>query len=120
MNGTISQLHKGGGTNKTSGQRPEVFPNSVYQLLNCVIDEWLKRIVEPANILEPGQGGGKQGINVQKVRFIQQEVRRQGRQEFIKSTLTLKTPSMPCLEQRSGRRWRYISDSRCWLIRADM
>ena len=33
MNGTISQLHKGGGTNKTSDQRPVVFLNSVYQVL---------------------------------------------------------------------------------------
>ena len=56
MNGTISQLHKGGGTNKTSDQRPVVLLNSVYQLLNYVMNERLKKIVEPANILEPGQG----------------------------------------------------------------
>ena len=61
MHGTISQLHKGGGTNKTLDQRPVVWLNSVYQLLNCVINKRLKRIVEPANILEPGQGGGRQG-----------------------------------------------------------
>jgi len=57
MNGTISQLHKGGGTNRPSDQRPVVLLNSVYQLLN----ERLKKNVEPANILEPGQGGGRQG-----------------------------------------------------------
>jgi hypothetical protein len=34
MNGTISQLHKTGGTNKPSDQRPVVLLNSVYQLLN--------------------------------------------------------------------------------------
>ena len=34
MNGTISQLHKGGSTNKTSDQRPVVLLNSGYQLLN--------------------------------------------------------------------------------------
>ena len=38
MNGTISQLHKGGSTNKMSDQKPvgkpEVLLNSVYQLLN--------------------------------------------------------------------------------------
>ena len=50
MNGTISQLHKGGGKNKTSDQQPVVLPNSVYQLLNYVINERLKKIVEPANI----------------------------------------------------------------------
>jgi len=48
----------------------------VYQLLNYVINERLKKIVEPVNILEPGQGGGRQGrcvgINMQKVHFIQQ------------------------------------------------
>jgi len=84
MNGTISQLHKGRGTNKTSDQRPVVLLNrdSVYQLLNYVINERLKKNVEPANILEPGQGGGRQGrcvgMNIQKVHFIQQEARRQG------------------------------------------
>ena len=52
----------------------------MYQLLNYVIKERLKKIVEPANISEPGQGGGRQGrcvrINMQKVHFIQQEARR--------------------------------------------
>jgi len=64
MNGTISQLHKGGGTNRPSNQRPVVLLNSVCQLLNYVINERLKKFVEPANILEPGQGGGKQGRSV--------------------------------------------------------
>jgi len=57
MKGTMLQLHKGGGTNKTSDQRPVVLLISVYQLLNYVINERLKKIVGPANILEPGQGG---------------------------------------------------------------
>jgi len=39
MNGTILQLHKGGGTDKSSDQRPVVLLNSVYQLLNYVINE---------------------------------------------------------------------------------
>jgi len=86
MNGTISQLHKGGGTNRPSDQRPVVLLNRVYQLLNYVINERLKKIVEPANILEPGQGGGRQGrcvgINMQKVHFIQQEARRQGKRVY--------------------------------------
>jgi len=155
MNGTHSQLHKGGGTNKTSDQQPVVLLNSVYQLLNYVIIERLKKNVEPANILEPGQGGGRQGrcvgINMQKVHFIRQEAQRQSKRvyrvdidfkiaftamsqaalvevgkdvasaltckrctssnrklrdrarKFIESTLTLKTPSPPCLKQRSGR-----------------
>ena len=34
---TISQLHKGGSTNKTSDQRPVVLLNSGYQLLNYTI-----------------------------------------------------------------------------------
>ena len=83
INGTILQLHTGGGTNKTSDQRPVVLLNSVYQLLNYFINERLEKIVEPANILEPGQGGGRQGrcvgINMQKMHFIQQEARRQGK-----------------------------------------
>jgi len=86
MNSTISQLHKGGGTNKPSDQRPVVLLNSVYQLLNYVINEWLKKIVEQGNILEPGQGGGKQGrcvgTNMQKVHFIQQEAQRQGKRVY--------------------------------------
>jgi len=44
MNGTISQLHKGEGTNKTSDQRPVVLLNSLYQLLNFVISELLKKM----------------------------------------------------------------------------
>jgi len=86
MNGTISQLHEGGGTNKPSDQRPVVLLNSVNQLLNYFINERLKKIVEPANILEPGQGGGRQGcsvgINMQKVRFIQQEAQRQSKRVY--------------------------------------
>jgi len=86
MNGIILQLHKGGHTNKRSDQRAVVLLNSVYQLLNYVINELLKIIVEPANILEPGQGGGRQGrcvgINMQKVHFIQQESWRQGKRVY--------------------------------------
>ena len=86
MNGTISQLHKGGDTNRPSDQRPVVLLNSVYQLLNSVNHERLKKIVQPANILVPGQGEGRQGccvgINMQKVHFIQQEARRQGKRLY--------------------------------------
>jgi len=86
MNGTISQLHKGGVTNKTSDQRPVVLLNSLYQLLNYVINERLKKIVEPSNILKPGQGGSRQGrcvgINMQKVHFIQQKAWRQGKRVY--------------------------------------
>ena len=81
MNVTILQLHKGGGTNRPLDQRPVVLLNSVYQLLNYVIE-----IVEPANMLEPGQGGERKGrcvgINMQKVHFIQQEARRQGKRVY--------------------------------------
>ena len=86
MNGSILQLHKGGNTNKPSDQRPVVLLNSVYQLLIYVINERLKKIVEPANILEPGQGGGRQGrcvgINMQKVHLIQQEAWIQGKRVY--------------------------------------
>ena len=48
--------------------------------------EGLKKIVEPANILEPGQVGGRQGscvsIEMQKVHFILQEARRQGKRVY--------------------------------------
>jgi len=46
----------------------------------------VEKIVEPANILEPGQVEGRQGccvgINMQKVHFIQQEARRQGKRDY--------------------------------------
>ena len=44
MNGTISQLRKGGSTNKTSDQRPVVLLNSGYQLLNYIINELRKHL----------------------------------------------------------------------------
>jgi len=86
MNGTFLQLHKGGGMKKPLDQRPVVLLNSVNQLLNYVINEWLKKIVEPANILEPGQGADRHGrcvgINIQKVHFIQHDARRQGKRVY--------------------------------------
>jgi len=86
INGTISQLHKGDSTNKMSNQRPVVLFNSGYQLLNCIINERLKRIVEQTNVLEPGQGAGRQGrsvnINMQKIYFVTHEAHRQGKQVY--------------------------------------
>jgi len=87
MNGTISQPHKGGSTRKTSDQRPAVLLNSGYQLLNCIINEQLKRIVEQKNVLDPGQGGGRQGrslnINMQQMHFVTQEVHIQGKRASL-------------------------------------
>jgi len=81
MNGTLSQLHKGDSTNKTSDQRPVVLLSSGYQLLNYIINEQLKRIVKQANVSEPGQGGGRKGrsaaINMQKMHFVTHEAHRQ-------------------------------------------
>jgi len=69
-----------------SDQQPVVLLNSVYQWQNDVINVRLKQIVEPANILETGQGGGRQGrcvgINMQKVHFMQQEARRQSKRVY--------------------------------------
>jgi hypothetical protein len=84
MHGTISQLHKGGSTNKSSDQRTVVLLNGGYQLLNCIINEQLKQIVRPANVLEPGQCGGRQecrsaNINMQNTHFITREVHGQGK-----------------------------------------
>jgi len=86
MNGTISQLRKGGSTNKTSDQRPVVLLNSGYQLLNYIVNELLKRIVEQTNVSEPGQGVGRQGrsvnINMQKMHFVTHEAHRQGKRVY--------------------------------------
>ena len=105
MNGTISQLHNGGSNNKTSDQRPVVLLNSGYQLLNCIINKRLKRIVEQTNVLEPGQGGGRQGrsvnINMQKMHFVTHEATDK-ESESIESTSTSETPSMQCRRQLSG------------------
>jgi len=93
MLGTIWQFHKGGGTNKTSDHRPVFLLNSVYQLLNYVINEHLKRIVEPANILEPGQGEGTQGrastLTCKRCTSCNRKLKDKAR-EFTRSTLTLK------------------------------
>jgi len=105
MNGTISQLHKGGSTNKTSDQRPVVLLNSGYQLLNCIINERLKRIVEQTNVSEPGQGGGGQGrsvnINMRKMHFVTHEAHRQGKRVY-RVDVDFKIPSMQCHRQLSG------------------
>jgi len=44
LNGSILQLHQGGGTNRPSDQRSVVLLNSVYQLLNYVINERMKKL----------------------------------------------------------------------------
>jgi len=63
-----------------------VLLNSGYQLLNYIINERLKRIVEQTNVLEPGQGGGRQGrsvnINVQKMCFVTHEAHRHGKRVY--------------------------------------
>jgi len=86
INGTVSQLHKGGSTNKMSDQRPVVLLNSGYQLLNYIINKQLKRIVEQTNVLEPGQGRCRQGrsvnINMQKMHFVTHEAHRQGKRVY--------------------------------------
>jgi len=83
MNGIISQLHKGGSTNKTSDQRPVVLLNSGYQMLSYIINEQLKRIVEQTNVLELGQGGGRQGRSVNiNMHFVTHEAHRQGKRVY--------------------------------------
>jgi len=83
MNGIISELHRGGSTNKTSNQRPVVLLNSGYQMLNYIINEQLKRIVEQTNVLELGQGGGRQGRSVNiNMHLVTHEAHRQGKRVY--------------------------------------
>jgi len=86
MNGTISQLHKGSSTSKTSDQRQVVLLNSGHQLLNYIINERLKRILEQTNVLEPRQGGGRQvrsvNINMPKIHFVKYEAHRQEKRVY--------------------------------------
>jgi len=60
--------------------------NNEDQLLICIINERLKRIVEQTNVLEPGQGGGRQGrsvnINMQNMHFVTYEAHRQGKRVY--------------------------------------
>ena len=71
---------------KTSDQRLVVLLNSGYQLLNYIINERLERIMEQTNVLEPGQGGGRQGRsvnnNMQKMNFVTHEAHRQGKRVY--------------------------------------
>ena len=60
--------------------------NSGYQLLNYIINKRLKQTMEQANVLEPGQGKGRQGrsvnINMQKMHFVTHGAHRQGKQAY--------------------------------------
>ena len=84
----------------------------MYQLLNYIITERLKKIVEPAIILEPGQGRGRQGrcvgFNMQKVHFNQQEARRQGKRVYrvdidFENAFNTMSQARLCLKQGYGR-----------------
>ena len=65
-----------------------------------------QRATKPANILEPWPGGSRQGrcvaLTCKRCTSSNRKLGDRAR-EFIGSTLTLKTPSTPCLKQRYGR-----------------
>jgi len=67
-------------------QRPVVFAKQRVSTAE-LCHEQLKTIVEPANILKPGQGEGRKGrcvrIIMQRVNFIQEEARRQGNRVYL-------------------------------------
>jgi len=76
-----------GNASKTRASLPQAtVEQNRRELLNYVVNERLKKIVKPASILEPGQGGGRQGRcvgnNMQKGHLIQQEARRQGKRVY--------------------------------------
>ena len=103
MNGTISQLHKGRGTNKTSDQRPVVLLNSVYQLLYYAINEWLKKLSNQLTSWNQGKvEAGKDVASALTYKRYTSSNRKLGdrAREFIELTLTLKMPATPCLKQR--------------------
>jgi hypothetical protein len=84
MEGHISLLHKGGSTSdKASDWRPVVLLNCTNQLIMHVLNARLRDIVERANILEPGQAGGRRGrgtdLNLCKLVRIMQEAQKQKR-----------------------------------------
>ena len=100
INGTISQLHKGGSTNKTSDQRPVVVLNSGYQVLNYIINERLKRIVEQTNVLEPGRV--EVSTSTCKKCILSRMKPTDKESESIESRWTSEMPSMQCHRQLSG------------------
>ena len=58
VHGRVALLHKDGdSTDRVSDYHPVVLPYNLFQLISCIIQERLVRIVEGSNILEPGQGG---------------------------------------------------------------
>ena len=70
MDGNISQLHEGRGTNKKSGQRPEVLLNNGYQLLKHVDGPKLLKTSDPNDTIRVSQrdrDGGEQ-ITLTKLR----------------------------------------------------
>jgi len=106
MNGTISQLHKDGGTNKTSDQRLVVLLNSVYQLLNYVINERLEKLSNhlTSHIHGKVEAGKDVALALTCKRRISSNRKLGDRARvFFESTLILKMSSTPCLKQRSGR-----------------
>jgi hypothetical protein len=81
-------LHKGGGsTVRAENYRPVVLLNSLFQLVSCIIQERLVRIVEGSNILEAGQGGFRVrrscDINMHKLDFITREAQKKTSNAFV-------------------------------------
>jgi len=109
--GTILQLHKGGGTNKTLDQQPVDLLNSVYQLLNYVIDERLNKML--IQLTSSSQGKVEtckdvaSALTCKRCTSSNRKLGDRAR-NFMESTLTLKTPSTPCLKQRFSRWWRCL------------
>jgi len=84
MEGHISLLHEGGNTSdKASDWRPVVLLNCKNQLIMHVLNARLRDIVERADILEPGQAGGRKGrgtdLNLCKLVWTMQEAQKQAR-----------------------------------------
>ena len=89
VHGLVALLHKGGGsTDRAENYRPVVLLNILFQLVSYIIQEWLVRIVEGSNILEPGQGGFRTrwdcDINMHKLDFITRETQKKSSNTFVR------------------------------------
>ncbi len=73
---------------QTENYRPVVLLDVLFQLVSYIIQEWLVRIAEGSNILEPGQGGFRVrrgcDINMHKLDFITRETHKKSSNVFVR------------------------------------
>jgi len=111
MNDAISQLHKGGSTNKTSDWRQVVQHNNEYQLLHHIINQRLKGSWNGqmcSNQSRAGAGRVEVSTSTCKKCILSRMKPTNKESGSIELTSTSETPSMQCRRQLSGTWWTYF------------